>query len=273
LSNRGNPTAAYLFRRYLARQLLKTVPAGRFLEIGVGSGRFYEDLENKGFTGVCLDLNEVLVQEHCRRKGRSESVIFQSTDFFVLQEQFDLIIAFEVLEHYQDDALCLRKWEDLLKQGGTLIFSVPAHMRQWTRNDAQAGHARRYEKAELMGKLSTTRLRPDNLWCYGFPILNLTYPLSSVLGKRRQEGPDQASPGEAAGKLPTQPELRAPRASDMAKTYATDFTKTVRSGCRKLPERSEWFFREWFWMPFLQLQKVFLCRDSGIGYIVSCRRI
>jgi SAM-dependent methyltransferase len=256
----------------LARQLLKTVPAGRFLEIGVGSGAFYQDLQRKGFTGTCLDLNKILVQTHCRQKGRTESVIFQAGDFFLLREQFDLIVAFEVLEHYEDDALCLRKWEDLLKQGGTLIFSVPAHMRQWTRNDTQAGHARRYEKAELLGKLSTTRLQLDHLWCYGFPILNLTYPLSSIFGKRREESPEEALLVDGSGNLPMQSEQTA-RSGEMAKTYATDFTKTLQSGYSKLPQASKWLFQEWLWMPFLQLQKVFLRRDSGIGYVVSCRRV
>lgn len=267
----GNPSPAYLFRRHLACRLLQTVPPGRFLEVGVGSGRFYEDLERRGFSGLCLDLNEGLIQDHRQRRGQADStVVFQARDFFLLQEQFDLIIAFEVLEHYEADDLCLAKWAGLLGRQGTLIFSVPAHMSQWTRNDTQAGHARRYEKAELKQKLSANHLRLEEIWCYGFPVLNLTYPLSSVFMKG--EGIDRISgPGQdtETGKLP---EGFANRRGENAISCATDFARTARSGRRKFSRASSWFFQEWLWMPFLQLQRIFLKADLGTGYIVKCRR-
>ena len=276
MSSHSNPTPAYLFRRYLARQLLESVPPGRFLEIGVGSGTFYEELERRGFSGLCLDLNEDLIQEHQQRRIRAEStIVFQSRDFFTLQEQFDLIIAFEVLEHYEADQLCLRKWASLLKQGGTLVFSVPAHMRQWTRNDTQAGHARRYEKVELMRKLSASHLHLENLWCYGFPILNVTYPLSSIFLKSEQD------PVEATSQESRLPSTAADSGSSVrssvvgeygnAKDNATNLTRTSQSGRPKLPRVSSWLFQQWLWMPFLQLQRLFLRGDLGTGYIVKCR--
>lgn len=273
MSDHSNPTPAYLFRRYLACRLLQTVPPGRFLEIGVGSGRFYEELDRRGFSGLCLDLNEDLIQDHQQQRHHAgSSIVFQSRDFFFLQEQFDLIIAFEVLEHYEADEFCLRKWESLLRKGGTLIFSVPAHMRQWTRNDTRAGHARRYEKAELMRKLSATHLHLEDLWCYGFPVLNLTYPLSSVFVKSEGEKVDPTQQETLADRTRAVPDLPANRGSESAESCAADFAKTSQSGRRKFSRVSSWFFQEWLWMPFLQLQKVFLRADLGTGYIVKCRR-
>jgi len=253
--------------------LLEKVPPGRFLEIGIGSGRFYEELERRGFSGLCLDLNEDLIQDHQQHRPHADSsIVFQSRDFFSLREQFDLIIAFEVLEHYEADDLCLRKWASLLRQGGTLIFSVPAHMRQWTRNDTRAGHARRYEKDELIRKLSTARLHLEDFWCYGFPILNLTYPLSSVFVKREGEKLDLAPPETLVDGTRVPLELPDNRGSESAESCATDFAKTSQSGRRKFSRVSSWFSQEWLWMPFLQLQKIFLRADRGTGYIVKCRR-
>ncbi|MGH2362888.1 MAG: class I SAM-dependent methyltransferase, partial [bacterium] len=158
-----NPTLAYLYRRFLANRFLQEVPPGRFLEIGVGRGRFFEDLLGRGFRGLCLDLNRELIAQHAKLGGlKSGDIEFKAQNFFAIEERFDLIVAFEVLEHYEQDLDCLRKWLELLQPGGTLIFSVPAHMRQWTKNDTRAGHARRYEKKELLEKLETCGLQTEH---------------------------------------------------------------------------------------------------------------
>jgi 2-polyprenyl-3-methyl-5-hydroxy-6-metoxy-1,4-benzoquinol methylase len=123
LPNSPNPTLAYLHRRFLANRLLHGVSPGRFLEIGVGRGRFFEDLLTRGFHGLCLDLNAELITEHQRRgRFQSKALEFREQNFFSLNERFDLIVAFEVLEHYEQDLDCLRKWLESLQDGGTLIF-------------------------------------------------------------------------------------------------------------------------------------------------------
>ena len=224
--------------------------SGRFLEIGVGRGRFFEDLINRGFHGLCLDLNTELIVEHQRGEAaRSRAVEFRAQNFFAIEERFDLIVAFEVLEHYEQDLDCLRKWLELLHPGGTLIFSVPAHMRQWTGNDTRAGHARRYEKKELLEKLNACGLQTEHLWCYGFPILNLTYPLSVGLSR----------PATAESRV------------ESGDARMTDFQKTASSGNRLFPRISGWLFREALWFPWLQFQRLFLRSDLGTGYLVKCR--
>lgn len=216
----------------------------------MGGGRFAEDLTDRGFHGVCLDLNAELIAKHQRSEAfRSRAVEFRVQNFFALEERFDLIVAFEVLEHYEQDLDCLKKWVRLLQPGGTLIFSVPAHMRQWTRNDTRAGHARRYEKNELLEKLNSCGLKTHHFWCYGFPILNLTYPLS--VGLSRSATTENA-------------------AKDSEDTKMKDFQKTVSSGNRIFPGISSWLFREYLWSPWLHSQRLFLDRDLGTGYLVKC---
>ena len=272
----SNPTLAYLYRRFLARQLLQNVPAGKFLEIGVGSGRFYEELEERGFSGLCLDLNPHLIRQHQSGRRTTENLIeFHSQDFFALQEEFDLILAFEVLEHYERDDICLRKWQSLLKPKGTLIFSVPAHMHQWTRNDSRAGHARRYEKRELVSKLAMTGFQTEVIWCYGFPLLNWTYPLSSLIFKNKSESLEQIERQFPALSQSIQssislPMLKADGNYQGAQAQAADFEKTSQSGIRRFPAASDCVLHEWLWFPFLQLQRPFLKGDRGIGFLVKC---
>lgn len=247
MSTCSNPTPAYLYRRFLANRLLKSVRAGRFLEVGVGSGRFYEDLVKRGFNGLCLDLNAELIREHRSDVNTQGRVEFQAWNFFSLSQEFELLVAFEVLEHYKDDLACLRKWNELLKSGGTLLFSVPAHSRQWTANDTRAGHARRYEKAELREKIEAGGFLVEQLWCYGFPILNFTYPLSSKLNSTLEPFP----------------------ASD---PLMTDSGKTAASGTRKFPFLSKFLLHEWLWGPALYAQLLTKQSDLGTGYLVKCRK-
>jgi SAM-dependent methyltransferase len=246
-----NPTLAYLYRRFLANRLVDGLQPGRFLEVGVGRGRFFEDLAARGFHGLCLDLNPSLIRE-LQSDARLEAwpVRFKAQIFFELDEQFELIVAFEVLEHYEQDSDCLRKWKELLAPHGVLILSVPAHMSQWTRNDAYAGHARRYEREELVSKLRASSFQVDELVCYGFPLLNLTYPLSS---RARREPP--RSPLAAAAKKDTR---------------MADCQKTVLSGDRNYVGLSSWLFCELVWFPWLYAQRPFLGSDLGTGYMVRC---
>ena len=224
---------------------------GRFLEIGVGRGRFFEDLFDRGFHGLCLDLNAELTTElQLSEAIRQGAVQFKAKNFFTIEEQFDLIVAFEVLEHYEQDLDCLRKWLELLQPTGTLIFSVPAHMSQWTGNDTRAGHARRYEKKELQAKLEVCGFKVEDFRCYGFPLLNLTYPLSVGLSRPATTEPHVWESGDAR---------------------MTDFQKTTRSGNRLFPGLSGWLFCEPLWFPWLQLQRLFLDSDLGTGYMLKCR--
>ncbi len=262
MSEEFNPTLAYLYRRWLTRQLLWPPEPGRFLEIGVGSGNLYEDLANWGLSGLCLDLNPALIQEHKYRAPHlAGKVEFRAMDFCLLEDTFDLVVAFEVLEHYVDDLQCLERWRDLLAPGGILLFSVPAHQRRWTSNDSRAGHARRYEKAGLLRKLRAARFEVERFWCYGYPVLNWTYPLSSAL-----------FPGQDGTGVRTSPDRGPPANPCTGLGSMRDYQRTSQSGTRRFARLSRWLLREWLWRPVLLLHRPLLVRDLGTGYLVKCRK-
>ncbi len=67
---------------------------------------------------------------------------------------FDLICAFDVIEHVDDDERALAELARVAAPGAALITSVPLHPAQWTSFDDFVGHRRRYEPTELIAKLA-----------------------------------------------------------------------------------------------------------------------
>ncbi|OAF01338.1 methyltransferase type 12 [Bradyrhizobium centrolobii] len=66
---------------------------------------------------------------------------------------FDLIGAFDVIEHIADDERVLGEIRRALVTGGGVIIAVPQHPWLWSRADEIAYHERRYRRGELEEKL------------------------------------------------------------------------------------------------------------------------
>jgi SAM-dependent methyltransferase len=68
-------------------------------------------------------------------------------------EAFDLVGAFDVIEHIADDEGVLAEIRGALVKGGGVVIAVPQHPWLWSRADDDAHHERRYRRGELEGKL------------------------------------------------------------------------------------------------------------------------
>jgi SAM-dependent methyltransferase len=67
---------------------------------------------------------------------------------------FAAVLAFEVLEHIEDDERVVAEVARLLRPGGHLVLSVPIRQSRWTTLDDVCGHVRRYEPQDLAALLS-----------------------------------------------------------------------------------------------------------------------
>lgn len=76
-------------------------------------------------------------------------------------QEFDLVGAFDVLEHIDDDNLALQQIHGALKPGGSTILTVPQHPSMWSRMDEYAHHKRRYTRAELLEKMRAVGFEVD----------------------------------------------------------------------------------------------------------------
>jgi SAM-dependent methyltransferase len=82
-------------------------------------------------------------------------------------KRFDLVCAFDVIEHVEDDLPAFAELSRVLKEDGVLIFSVPLHAGLWTAFDDFVGHVRRYEPAHLTAILQKHKLVPEKSAVFG----------------------------------------------------------------------------------------------------------
>lgn len=96
---------------------------GRALEIGCGSGRYLESLQQQGWDIEGIEpVHEP--GERCRARGlRVRTGSFE--DFEFEAESYDAVIAWMVVEHLHDPVRALQRVRRILRPRGVLVFSVP----------------------------------------------------------------------------------------------------------------------------------------------------
>jgi SAM-dependent methyltransferase len=68
-------------------------------------------------------------------------------------EEFDVIGAFDVLEHIDEDETVLAQMHAATRPGGGILVTVPQHPSLWSPYDDYAHHVRRYRRPELVDKV------------------------------------------------------------------------------------------------------------------------
>lgn len=90
-----------------------------------------------------------------RLRGRAASATLQSVTALPFADaEFDLVCAFDIVEHVDDEEATFSELDRVCAPGGALLLSVPLHPSQWTAFDDFVGHRRRYEPARLVQKLA-----------------------------------------------------------------------------------------------------------------------
>jgi len=128
--------------------------AESFLEIGCGTGFVLAGIAN-AYPHMALFGSEMLTEGlmiAARRVPRAE-LMQMDVRAIPFVEHFDVIGAFDVLEHIGEDEVVLAKIQQALKPGGGLLLTVPQHRRLWSWFDEYACHVRRYGMEELHSKL------------------------------------------------------------------------------------------------------------------------
>lgn len=87
-------------------------------------------------------------------------------------QRFDLVVAFDVIEHVADDGCAAREISRVLKPGGHLVMSVPLHPARWSEFDALVGHARRYDVPALQALLAAHGLTVERSAAFGMRPTN-----------------------------------------------------------------------------------------------------
>ena len=122
-------------------------------------------------SGTCfVDISPPVI-ERLKALG-GNAVPGEITDLPFSDGKFELVCAFDVIEHTEDDRRVFGEVGRVLKEGGFFIFSVPLHARLWTKFDTLVGHVRRYEPAVLPELLAAHGLVIERSAAYGMQPSN-----------------------------------------------------------------------------------------------------
>ncbi len=130
------------------------------LEIGCGTGYVLSGLR-EAFPDIIFSGGEPFSQGLILAKQRSPEIEFYRMDAHAIPfvEEFDVIGAFDVLEHIKDDMSVLRQIARATKPGGGILVTVPQHPWLWSIVDEHAFHHRRYRRLELIEKVQDAGYR------------------------------------------------------------------------------------------------------------------
>ncbi|MCB5175185.1 class I SAM-dependent methyltransferase [Microvirga lenta] len=168
------------------------IGAKSFLEIGCGSGNVINAMarEREWDRIVGTEIHPSGLAHARPRLPASVELLQVDARRLPFSDTFDLIGAFDVLEHIADDQLVLSEIHRALALGGTFIATVPQHPSLWSVADEVAYHERRYERGELQAKLKAAGFRV--VFSTSYTALLLPLMAVSRLRVRRNAGKSDA---------------------------------------------------------------------------------
>lgn len=174
-ADRMPPLSLFSHLRWdVVRRHVRALQPRTLLEFGCGMGGFGARFATMAdYTGVEPDATSFEIA-----RGRIEPLggTVLNGDHRVLPDgaTFDLVCAFEVLEHIEDDKGTLEAWSGYVTSGGHLMLSVPAWPERFGPLDDRAGHLRRYapdDMRDLLVSLGLTEVHVELIgWPSGFAL-------------------------------------------------------------------------------------------------------
>jgi SAM-dependent methyltransferase len=154
----------------LAEAPIRSLPNNfSILEVGCGSGNVLRVLQR--LASGRGDVEGLELSSQAADAARARTGLRVTNGYLAdldAAASFDIIAAFDVLEHITDEATVLAQMRERLGEGGRVILTVPAHQNLWSSFDTASGHERRYTLATLAAALRAA----------GFEIEYLTYFMS-----------------------------------------------------------------------------------------------
>jgi len=126
----------------------------RIADVGCGTGGMARILSRFGAVTGVDEAPEAAA--FCARRGLS---VMTMADWQAKGEAYDLVSAFDVVEHTDHDVDFLRGLRGRLAPGGKLVMTVPAYQAMWSVFDDLNHHRRRYTRRRLRRSLEEAGFR------------------------------------------------------------------------------------------------------------------
>jgi SAM-dependent methyltransferase len=183
------PLSFNAWLRYdLARRMLPAGP-GDLLDVGCGQAALGIRLAARaGYRYVGVEPDEAsyrIAAQRLAAAGIEGEIRHGDLTALKSTDSFDVVSAFEVLEHIEDDKAALDEWTRRIRPGGTLLISTPAHQRRYGVQDELVGHYRRYDPPAMEELLKAAGLTRVEVRLYGMPAGYALEAARNAVGRRR----------------------------------------------------------------------------------------
>jgi SAM-dependent methyltransferase len=190
----------YRARREVVAALIRRraqVPTNaRLLEIGCGTGHNLAMLGEFGSVDA-LEVDDIARGMAEERLGHKVLSTPLPELVGVPDDRYDMVAALDVIEHIPDDKAALGGIARILKPGGKLVMTVPAHQWMWSAHDVVNHHQRRYSKSALKRLIEQSPLHLEAIGYLNsllFPVALAERLASKLTGKEEVDLDPPAEP-------------------------------------------------------------------------------
>ncbi len=169
---------------------------GKVLEVGCGTGFVLSGMRAV-FPQASFSGSDIFTEGLAFTAQRAPGIFLFQMDArrIPFVGEFDLIGAFDVLEHVEEDEAVLAQMHQACKPGGGIVLTVPQHRWLWSRVDDFAHHKRRYTRTELAGKVIRAGFRVE----YATSFVSLLLPLLLASRGMKKSGANMDEQMKAVG--------------------------------------------------------------------------
>lgn len=173
-----NRLIIWALRRYFSE-------AKNFFEIGCGTGFVLSGVEG-AFPQLSVYGSDIFREglAYAAERLKSAELFQMDARKIPFKDEFDVIGAFDVLEHIKEDGIVLSQMCQAVRQGGGIILTVPQHPFLWNQYDEYSRHVRRYTSRELRRKVEQAGFKVQRMSSF----VSFLLPLMAIsrLKKKRK---------------------------------------------------------------------------------------
>jgi SAM-dependent methyltransferase len=165
----------------------------RILDVGSADGPSVAWLRGRAAMCVSLDLDP-------RGLRAPDGVCGSVLQLPFADGAFDVVTAFDVVEHCEPERRVLEELRRVLAPGGRLLLSVPAYQWAWSDHDVANGHRRRYTRGRAVAAVEGVGLvveRATYAFAGVFPLFAAERLLRRARRRVTGHGPD--GPADVVG--------------------------------------------------------------------------